>query len=53
MFFKFYISEFCCCDHVNSSKEVKMECIMYLDQTVEFILSRSENGASLCEMSLM
>jgi hypothetical protein len=33
-------SDFCCEGHLNSSLEERLECIKYLDEFVDFVVSR-------------
>jgi hypothetical protein len=48
-----FIPDFCCDFHVNASVEVKMECIQYLNELVDMILSHTAVGDVMSELSLM
>ena len=47
-----HFSDFCCEFHVNACLEVKLECIQYLNELVDCILSKSVVGDAMSELSL-
>jgi hypothetical protein len=47
-----FIPDFCCEFHVNDSAEVKLECIQYLNEVVDYILSQTAVGDIMSELSL-
>ena len=47
------ISDFCCGYHVNDCLEAKIECMKYMDELVESILSHTVVGHELSHLSLM
>jgi len=50
--FVFFVPDFCCEFHVNDSLEVRLECIHYLNELVDFILSKSAVGDVMSHLSL-
>jgi hypothetical protein len=48
-----YISDFCCESHVNDSLDVKLECIHYMNELIDCILSNTVVGDDLSQLSLM
>ena len=48
------ISDYFCCEfHVDDCLEVKLECIHYMNELVDFIVSKSAVGDLLSHLSLM
>ena len=48
-----YLTVYCCDVHVDDCLEVKLECLHYLNELVDFILLKTIVGDSMSHMSLM
>ena len=44
---------FCCESHVDDCSEVKLECIQYMNEVIDSILSKSVVGDVFAQISLM
>ena len=47
------VSDFCCQFHVNDCQEVKLECIQFMNEIIDRILSRTVVGENMSQLSLM